>query len=200
MCPDRQIISQYLDGELPSPWKGKMEAHLSSCTKCQNILAEYGTLGENRGKLTAETVMAAQDRVWKKLAGMSVSLASPAKPARTKDRAVPLRYRSISLPLPVAAAAGFVILIAFIALAGFRPGYQNQVQPQNMLVSVDLGLDDYGAIPMQDMNSVLQYLSSMDNGDFMVVRLPESSNFVRSGQPALINAADYSRTRRHPSR
>jgi anti-sigma factor RsiW len=41
MCPDRQILSVYLDEELPSPWKEKMEAHVSSCAECQAVLEKY---------------------------------------------------------------------------------------------------------------------------------------------------------------
>jgi hypothetical protein len=53
--------------------------------------------------------------------------------------------------------------------------------------------DNQGIVPIQDMAGVLQYLSGQDYGDFMVIRLPESRSFSRIGEPALINAADYSR-------
>jgi len=46
-----------------------------------------------------------------------------------------------------------------------------------------------------DLNGVLQYLGA-DGSDIIILRLPESRNFSRSGDPAIIRAADYSR--RHP--
>ena len=32
-CPDKDLYSAYVDGELQSPWKEKIEAHLVSCKK-----------------------------------------------------------------------------------------------------------------------------------------------------------------------
>jgi hypothetical protein len=43
------------------------------------------------------------------------------------------------------------------------------------------------------MENVLQYLSSRDNGEIIILRLPESRNFVNYGEPAIIKAADYTR-------
>ena len=34
-CPDSDLYSAWVDGEVPSPWKEKLEAHLASCPRCQ---------------------------------------------------------------------------------------------------------------------------------------------------------------------
>jgi anti-sigma factor RsiW len=67
MCPDRQIISLYLDGELPSPWDGKMEAHLESCEKCRSVLAGYRSIKNSLLENKEKTLIGAQERVWQKL-------------------------------------------------------------------------------------------------------------------------------------
>ena len=201
MCPDRQIISLYIDGELPSPWQEKMEAHLQSCEKCRAALAGYRVLGERLRDLPEETVASAGERVWKKL-GVADDQMPAAPAARDREwRIRPARRiwsRTVTMPLPAAAAAAVVIIIAFVALAGLRSG--GPAVPHEAPAMAGIGFDDYTTIPLQDMAGVLGYLSSQDNGDFMVVRLPESRNFSRSGDPTLINAADYSRTRRSFSR
>jgi hypothetical protein len=47
--------------------------------------------------------------------------------------------------------------------------------------------------PDLDMASVLQYLNDRDNsGEVLIIRLPESRNFVNYSEPAIIRAADYS--------
>ena len=200
MCPDRQIISLYLDGELPSPWKGKLETHLSDCPKCRAALAGYRNLGQSLRDLPEETVKAAQERVWKKITAPKLVEAESAEssaPAKFEGEAVYRRTmkrvwsRRIILPLPAAAAAAVIIIIAFFALMGIRGG--SQPLPQQSIAAANIGLDDYTTVPVQDMNDVLRYVSSQDNGDFMVVRLPETKNFSRIGEPTLINAADYSR-------
>jgi len=194
MCPDREIISLYLDGELPSPWKEKMESHLVSCQKCQSALAGYRSIGEILKSQPEETVQAAQDRVWK---GLIAS--GPVISRMPEERAVSQDFRtgwkawnrSITLPLPVAAAAAVVIVAVFFALMGIRGGIQSV--PQNPAAVANIGLDDQGIVPVNDMSGVLKYLSSQDNNDIMVINLPNTRNFSRTGEPTLINAADYSR-------
>ena len=187
MCPDRQMISLYFDGELPSPWKEKMEAHLVSCPECRSVLAGYRNLGQGIGKLPDETILAARERVWNRL-GEAGPPRRAAKPAVWKKA----WGRTITLPLPAAAAAAVaVIAIMLFTVMGIRGG--DSSIPQESIAALDFDLDDFGPFPVQDMSGVLQYLSSQDNGDFMVIRLPESKKFSSPGKPAFINAADYSR-------
>jgi len=191
MCPDRQIISLYFDGELPDPWKGKFETHLESCSECQAVLGGYDHLGDTLRQFPADTIQAAQERVWKKLA--APELVTPEenlviqrfKPARK------IWKRSVSLPLPAAAAAAVVIIVLCFALFGLKGNAA--AAAQNSVAAADIGFDDHGIVPVNDMSGILNYLSSQDNGDFMVVNLPASKSFSRTGEPTLINAADYSR-------
>ena len=201
MCPDRQLISLYCDGELPSPWKEKLEAHLESCAECRSILAGYKNLDGYLNDFSEETVQAASERVWKKFTdsvGDSTENAVPirekaAQPAMWRRKKV--WSRTVSLPLPAAAAAALVVIgfLAFMVL-----GNRNQALPaqEPMAVAANIGFDEQGMLDIHDMNDVLQYLSSQDdNIEFKIIRIPESWNFSRSGEPALINAADYSRRR-----
>jgi len=207
MCPDRQIISLYHDGELPSPWKGKLEAHLETCAECRTILAGYKNLEGYLHDFSQETEQAASERVWKKLANYVgdniVSNAIPDFPenaatirAKAAERGVFSRKkvwnRTISLPLPAAAAA-VLIVIGFLTFMVW--GNRNRPLPdQSPIASVtNIGFDEQGILDIQDMNDVLQYLASQDKIEFMVIQIPERWNFSRSGEPALINAADYSR-------
>jgi hypothetical protein len=105
--------------------------------------------------------------------------------------------RRVSLPLPAAAAAmAIVAFAAFFSLAG-AGGAQNMPLPQNPAAAMSIGFDDYTPIPIHDMNDVIRYLSIQDDMEFMIIRLPEHRNFSRTGQPTLINAADYSMARRN---
>jgi hypothetical protein len=183
MCPDRQIISLYLDGELPSPWDGKMEAHLESCDECRSALAGYRRIKNYLLSDKEKALAEAQERVWQKLT-------APGLVASQKPRKERIWNQNISLPFPAAAAAALVFVI-LIALLGIRSLSQPSLV-QEQIVASGIGLNDNGMVNIQDMTGVLQYLSSQDNGDFMVIRLPESRTFTRIGEPALINAADYS--------
>jgi len=192
MCPDRQIISLYHDKELPSPWKEKLESHLESCAECRAALAGYRNLGESLKDLPEDTVQAARERVWSKLS--SQEHFEPEKiHIRQTWKAGRQWSRTVTLPLPAAAAAAaaVVLVILFVVLTGIRG--ETRPLSQDTVAATNMGLNDYGMVPVHDMNDVLRYLSSQDNGDFMVIRLPESTRFSRQGEPALINAADYSR-------
>ena len=213
MCPERQIISLYHDGELPSPWKEKLETHLEKCPECRAALSGYSRLCESLVQSeeypSEDSVQAAQDRVWRKLVSQELVISGISKPENARKpgkersllgkRRLPWN-RTITLPLPAAAAAAaLIIAVGFFAVlgAGSRPKLQDSMAIANIgddyFGAANIGLDDRGLVPMQDMNQVLQYLSTQDYGDYMVIRLPETRKFSQSGEPALINAADYSR-------
>jgi anti-sigma factor RsiW len=185
MCPDRQILSVYLDGELSSPWKEKMENHLAHCGECREKLETYRAVsrmlegagaGSNGagGAGVKALEEGAKDRVWLKVQNLGELPLSPG-----------FWQRSLSVPLPVVAAAAVILFIALGAVL-FR---QNQPFPaQDAVAGMDLG--GHGVIPVSDMSGVLQYLGSQDAGDIVILRLPESKNFMSSGEPAILKAAD----------
>ena len=190
VCPDRQLLSVYFDGEMPSPWKEKMEAHIAGCPACARRLEAYRRVSLGRAAAPAESG-AARERVWQKLEQRMVVGVSPARTARWGAAALPAVWRrNVSIPLPAAAAA--VVLIAALAfLAALRVTSTEGIS--GMTFASDTELETPGVIPVADMEDVLQYLGSRDNGEIIILRLPESRNFVNYSEPAIVRAADYSR-------
>jgi anti-sigma factor RsiW len=204
MCPDPQLLSIYIDGELPSPWKEKMESHFSQCSVCREKLENLQRLHELlkkdttekrtiAGKNAAESAAAehetefieeARTRVWQKL-----------ESRRRFKSGVGLWRRKLSIPLPAAAAAA--VIIALLTALWVRDGRvknngfaQQTQEPVNFILAAEDELP--GIIPAADISGVLQYLTS-DGKDVIILRLPESRNFSRTGEPAIIRAADYPR-------
>jgi hypothetical protein len=183
MCPDRQILSLYADGELPSPWKEKMEAHLASCADCQSQMGNYQALRSALVSSPEDGLKAAQERVWARVSSL---------PAVRTIRPAVWR-RTVSLPLPAAAvAAAAFVLAALLAVLGARSPQAAVFNPDTVAIS-DIGGDLQGIAPVTDMDGILQYLSSQDTSEYMIIRLPESTNFSSYGEPTLLKAADYSR-------
>jgi hypothetical protein len=188
MCPDHQILSVYIDGELPSPWKEKMEVHLASCPQCVERLTALRrlTLRGNGDEALESALGAAQERVWQQLSRLE-----PATGAAWTQRPQIWRRR-VSVPLPaVAVAAAALIVTATIMLtqqtASQMPDTMTVTQnPQGMSVP---------AVPVSTISEVLQYLGNQDATDIMLITLPESKSFSSSGEPTLIKAADYSRSK-----
>jgi hypothetical protein len=105
--------------------------------------------------------------------------------------------RTISIPLPAAAAIVLLIALAFLIVLRVT-GTEGM---SGMTFASEAELDTPGIIPVSNMEDVLQYLGNRDNGEVIILRLPESRNFVNYGDPAIIKAADYSRAmpgRRRP--
>jgi len=208
MCPDQQLLSIYMDGELPSPWKEKMESHLSECSGCREKFESFKHLQElfrknsepsghvSQGLVLSEQELmeASKERVWRKLETRSNRTLYYTK--RNLRSAGNLWKRRLSIPLPAAAAAA--IIIALVTAAWFRggPAGNNAVASHKVesgdrnsfVISAEEEVS--GIIPTGNISDVLQYLSS--NGkEIIILQLPESSNFSRAGEPAIINAADY---------
>jgi hypothetical protein len=187
MCPDRQILSLYFDGELPSPWKEKMETHLEGCAECRARLEKYRGFFLASGVIGEDEIGAAKDRVWNRL-----TVPLPVKPVEHGGlfrEGEGFWNRSVTLPLPAAAAV--FIVIAFFVILALKPQATVRIADALPGVSV-MGIDVQGIAPVSDMSGVLQYLSSQDTSDFMIIRLPESRSFSSFGEPALLKAADYS--------
>jgi len=205
MCPEPQLLSIYMDGELPSPWKEKMEAHLAQCPECKERYKNFRKLQEmfkkrayqsrtyveSEGALRSasadqmlpeqEFIESAREKVWRKM-----------ESRRRYSRRGVWGYR-LSFPLPAVAAAAAVIL-AVLAVLYIRGGnlWPSDSAAKSNFILASEEEEMPSVIPsVQDMNGLLQLLGS-EGTDVMIIRLPESRNFARSGEPAIIRAADYS--------
>jgi hypothetical protein len=193
MCPDRQILSVYLDQELPSPWKEKMETHLAGCPACREQLERYGRisaiLGEEPVYRPAFSAEAARERVWDALSGCT---ADRPRYVPVKKPTPRLWNRSVSIPLPaIAAAAALFVAVFTLALINLPAG--TEISP-DLTITTGIDPDVHGIVPVADMNGLLQYLGQESSADIMIIRLPESNYFMGAGEPTIIKAADYSRS------
>jgi anti-sigma factor RsiW len=205
MCPDPQLLSIYVDGELPSPWKEKMEAHLKGCPLCSEKLRSFQQLhilfkkdttvkrtyvervidepAEVR-TYTEEEMQESKEKIWNKL--------------KEKRRLRSHGWkRRLSIPIPAAAAAAIIITLItglWIRSEAFiQSALVNKQEEPNETVNFILAAEDEG-IPnintAADFNGFFQYLTS--NGtDIIILQLPPERNFSRAGEPAIIRAADY---------
>ncbi|GHV79775.1 hypothetical protein AGMMS49944_15660 [Spirochaetia bacterium] len=172
MCPDPQMLSLYYDGELPSPWKEKLEAHLAECSPCRNHLEQFRLLSDGSGD--AAGLSACRERVWRRLN-------TPREfPARVWNRTVPV-------PLPAVAAVVVAAAAMILAFGVFFVRSPRQAPPADAALTYS-ALET--VVPALDLNGILQYLGD-DSPDIVIIRLPESRSFMSSGEPAIIRAADY---------
>jgi hypothetical protein len=207
MCPDRQILSVYLDGELPSPWKEKMENHLASCPLCRKTVETWKRLS---GEMRMEEDPAAGDRVWERIRrriedaeGTGQFLAGEGRRAvislpagRYSPAPGSLWRRRVILPFPAAAAmtAAAAAMVLVLGSMIFKPS-QTPVIPNSVISSLEnagIDMELNNIRPINDVSGVLQYLESTDSNDIVIIRLPESRSFQSAGEPKMLRAADYS--------
>ena len=189
-CSFRQWLSVYYDGEMDSPWKEKMEAHVTGCADCAKQLEAYKKISLSLDPVENEIPDEAQGRVLQKLENSSGRYSSYRNLIPLEGP--PVWKRRVSIPIPAAAAAVF-IFFALTFLWIRSPGGLNKTEAVNMAITAETEVLP-NVIPLSGMESVLQYLGGTDSGDILILRLPESRNFTSYGEPTIIRAADYSRT------
>jgi len=195
MCPDVQILSIYRDEELPSPWKEKLESHLNECSCCRKKLDAFGKLTEKPASDEQEIIESVKNRVWRNLQSRKQFQPRIVKNDNSSNSSR-IWQKKLSIPLPAAAAAAVIItLITVMWLRGGENNNSGFAQQQNpydrtgfMLAAED---DDIpGIMPVSDINGVLQYLDS-SGSEIIILRLPENKSFSRTGEPAILRAADF---------
>ena len=170
------MISVYLDGELPSPWKEKLESHVSDCRECAERMEAYRSVSFGSAG-AGEDAEGASDRVWQRL---NASM----KDGKRLSRRRAIWRRSVSLPIP--AAAALIVLVTALALITAGPRTDG-------MSAVSLATETEFDLPASDMESVMEYLIGRSGSEVLMMRLPKYESFVSSGEPAIIRAADYSR-------
>ena len=219
MCPDKQLLSVYHDGELPSPWKEKMAAHLQGCAACQAVVASYARLSAVLRTEAAEgpdakvdegldadvkadakaLVMTepAHDRVWARLSEQAARRDTEQSGRRRSafprfPRLVSGTFsRRIEVPLPVAAAAAVLVLVcaAFIIRAGLGGSTAN---PAAVAGVIDLEPEEIQQI--NTMGDALRFIEDNEffsgvQGNYVIMRMPENRTFYSFSNPQIRNAS-----------
>jgi len=126
MALDSELLSAYLDGEIPSPWKEQIEEKLTESAEDQKLyqsfLVSHEKLQVDRAEID-KGIPEIEDRVWKSL---SQEIFRPGYKLR-KD----IWHSRVSIPVPLAAVAA---LLLFFSL-GFTIARQT-LGPDSPLTSV----------------------------------------------------------------
>lgn len=174
MCPDRQILSAFADGEVPSPWNEKVLKHLESCEPCSRIVREFRSVSDGLSETKGPDPDAAREAVWSRLVETS-----------RRRRFDPLWRARFAVPLPVAAAA----MLAFAVLSTLVVTSRRENSALRMAV---FAASELTPAPNQAtaMESVLQFLESQDSRITVTVQLPPGAGLESFGKPVFMKAPD----------
>lgn len=106
-CPDKDLYSAYVDGELQSPWKEKIEDHLKSCEKCKLIVEFYRSISLNLSQASQPEL---------DLNGSFLKLYAKRKECiqrmeNNQKKAASWMYKSVKIPIPALAAAAILLFV-----------------------------------------------------------------------------------------
>jgi anti-sigma factor RsiW len=194
MCPDSDLLSAYFDDEVPSPWKEKLERHVESCAECGSRLSSFRALKAAMEASPEPDHLPAKERVYASVMRQVASsrVAAVSSPSFGGNRVI--WRRSVSIPLPIAAAA----VLVFVALAvGFSVVRLQQPGLSPTLASS--ARTDTAPVTVQftDMKSVMQYLESQDDRKDVMIVVPGAYRFKFQGNPQLLKASDFTRSFSH---
>lgn len=160
ICPDKDLYSAYLDGELLSPWKEKLEAHMEECPKCRAVLDSYKNI---HTLLSAKTIPEPDYEASFSALCEKRRYAAVRSAVADRDR-LSWFSKSVSIPVPLLAAAAMILFVftpilmitsvkayeagGNAAVSDFKPivpvstvrrnSKKFNFRPANMLISADL--------------------------------------------------------------
>jgi anti-sigma factor RsiW len=176
MCPDRELLSAWVDGEISSPWRESLERHLEACPSCSAYTAELRSLHAA-------------------FATDSASIEAPASRARTRvydgvilgaSSRAPVWTRRLSIPVPFAAAAAlaFSVLALALAMTGARNS-ELRMAVQSVVAPVSV------ASSGPAMDSIFEFLARQEGGVNITISLPSGTFAGAPGEPFIVREVDY---------
>ena len=182
MCPDDQILSAYLDGELSSEERGQVETALDEDSACWQ---RYMQLRQVRDALVEDELPDFEEserRVWARLE------------ARMATREQTYAWqRSVRVPLPamIAAASLFVVLtVSLLVTLGSTSGNRAGGGIEQALASANENKITINVDKMET-ERFLEWLNSTEVLGEVNIQLPERPTFDIMGEPRLVPASEY---------
>ncbi|MGI5075716.1 zf-HC2 domain-containing protein [Treponema vincentii] len=119
-CPNKDLLSAYIDGELTFPWKETVERHLQECAVCSKIYGKYAAVDRYMQELSGGTAFDTDVSFAKLLAKRNTVLQDKLKTPKRRWRiGLGGRWFSSSIRVPVPAAAAAVLVFVLMPLMLF---------------------------------------------------------------------------------
>lgn len=182
MCPDDELLSAYCDGEVPSPWKERIEAHAAVCSACSRRIQTYTELHTLLASLDTpeekDAFDAARQRILSAIQSKEFDFSR--KTAGTLgNRLSDFWARSVVLPMPIAAAA--LVVVAF--LGGLSVGVMNpRAKDARVLASAVQTLPASNA----SFDSILQFAESQTSPQTVTIRVQKDALVIQQGTPVIV--------------
>jgi hypothetical protein len=178
MCPERNLLSAYFDGELDHRFGVEVEAHVAECDECAEFLNELG--GIHSALMVPDAYQDSVDTLlaWDVLQ-QRIAVAIP----------LPLWKRRFQIPVPI---LGFATLIVVLLSVGLFLSLNSQraYKPFDTVTRSELEGSE-----LTSVEAILNYLDARGEREASIFNLPQDTKLHFWSEPTLIRAADYHRGR-----
>ena len=176
MRPDRVLLSAYLDGEVPEPFRTDIESFIQSDPVCRD---QYEELRQLRTVLHRRDIPNLERL-------MEESLAAIHRRVAVNPGSRSFRRRQIQIPVAALAAAALVVValgaLLFWSFLPTKPATVPDYLAQGKNVDVTIRVDD------TDIEQVLQWLADKEMLGEINIQLPEQQWQI-VGDPVLLKPA-----------
>lgn len=180
MCPDRELVSAWTDGEVPSPWRETIERHIETCATCSQVVAtmkQAHALFSSDAEEIDSSSEAVRARVEKRL-GFAVFHRTPHSGA--------FWTRRYPVPFPVAAAAALALAVLGFALADSgRRNADLRMAVQRAYEATPVATSGMG------IESIIEYISRQNSAVNINITLPAEAFGSVTGDPFIVREADF---------
>lgn len=183
ICPDKVVISEYIDGQLPSPWDEKLKTHLAECEECSAYYQKHKKYSEVLSGMGREVVENFDyDLSLKKLNAKLYSKKAIEKDFETTDKS--FWQKTVRLPVPIIAAAALIMI--FLPAFTFFATKSKQPQTPSFAFPVFQNIPNKAqnasnTKKQKDLNSAVSsffklYMSDENpNANFIVIDMPANA-------------------------
>ena len=168
MCPERTLLSPYVDGELDLRKAQRVEAHVAGCDRCRQRLRAYQRVSHALLESQEPDVHAAGDRVWRRL---DLVLQDARRRASFWTRGV-----QVTAPVAVAVMVVVTLLITSVALWARLDDTGSELA----------NLDATGVSRADGAAGLEQWPTQ----GAIVIQLPAEPQFLQFGAPAILREAE----------
>jgi len=181
MCPDYDLLSAFIDGEVEAPWKEGIERHLETCANCREKIMLFRRI----------TNVLEEDKEPDYRPSMArIKTVIESTPQNTKKVRIPIWKRQILVPVPMAAIAATLLIcigtIFTVTVANLQPA-----QKSNKGATIA----EQPVVQDDELATIIKLMENSNFNNEVIFQLPEGSRFSMSGEPKFIRAKDLNRSK-----
>jgi len=183
MCPDDALLSAFVDDEIPSPWKERMEIHVSGCRECSRKVESFRTLQRSMLAIDAEANLRALSAAKARI-GASIDFGAADRNVGTSgvERLRHLWTQRVPMPMPFLAAS----LLALVFLVGISLGlFTPFMNRAGLMASASKTIAPQAAT----LEMIAQYMKQ-SSVEPLMIEMPQESIFSQIGNPIVVSSPD----------